>query len=123
MSGRLEFENRTGARQLVQPGDVLLAEDTTGGGSTLPHCELSFQCTLRRRLQAGIPSLTRPVSGERRAPSPTVGNSATSAKKLPHVHCRRLLISLWLSFVPHLTGECFVPNALAQSLLYPSAVF
>jgi hypothetical protein len=32
LSGRLEFETRTGARQVVEPGDVLLAEDTTGGG-------------------------------------------------------------------------------------------
>ena len=32
LSGRLEFETRTGARQTVEPGDVLLAEDTSGGG-------------------------------------------------------------------------------------------
>jgi quercetin dioxygenase-like cupin family protein len=32
LSGRLEFETRTGARQIVEAGDVLLAEDTTGGG-------------------------------------------------------------------------------------------
>ncbi|MGH3144843.1 MAG: hypothetical protein ACRDTR_03480, partial [Rubrobacter sp.] len=32
LSGRLEFETRSGARQVVEPGDVLLAEDTAGGG-------------------------------------------------------------------------------------------
>jgi quercetin dioxygenase-like cupin family protein len=32
LSGRLEFETRSGARQVVEPGDVLLAEDTSGGG-------------------------------------------------------------------------------------------
>ena len=32
LSGRLEFESRTGARQVVEPGDILLAEDTSGGG-------------------------------------------------------------------------------------------
>src|ERR1700730_982920 len=32
LSGRLEFETRAGARQVIGPGDVLLAEDTTGGG-------------------------------------------------------------------------------------------
>jgi quercetin dioxygenase-like cupin family protein len=32
LSGRLEFETRSGAKQLIEPGDVLLAEDTTGGG-------------------------------------------------------------------------------------------
>jgi quercetin dioxygenase-like cupin family protein len=32
LSGRLEFETRTGARQIVEQGDVLLAEDTSGGG-------------------------------------------------------------------------------------------
>jgi quercetin dioxygenase-like cupin family protein len=32
LSGRLEFESRTGTKQIVEPGDVLLAEDTTGGG-------------------------------------------------------------------------------------------
>jgi quercetin dioxygenase-like cupin family protein len=32
LSGRLEFETRSGKKQTVQPGDVLLAEDTTGGG-------------------------------------------------------------------------------------------
>jgi quercetin dioxygenase-like cupin family protein len=32
LSGRLEFETRAGAKQIVEPGDVLLAEDTTGGG-------------------------------------------------------------------------------------------
>lgn len=32
LSGRLEFETRSGAKQLIAPGDVLLAEDTTGGG-------------------------------------------------------------------------------------------
>ena len=32
LRGRLEFETRTGAKQIVEPGDVLLAQDTTGGG-------------------------------------------------------------------------------------------
>ena len=32
LSGRLEFETRTGARLIVEPGDILLAEDTSGGG-------------------------------------------------------------------------------------------
>ena len=32
LSGRLEFETRSGARQVVEPGDILLAEDTSGGG-------------------------------------------------------------------------------------------
>jgi len=32
LSGRLEFESRTGTRQVVEPGDILLAEDTSGGG-------------------------------------------------------------------------------------------
>ncbi len=32
LSVRLGFETRTGARQVVEPGDTLLAEDTLGGG-------------------------------------------------------------------------------------------
>ncbi len=32
LSGRLEFETRSGATQVVEPGDILLAEDTSGGG-------------------------------------------------------------------------------------------
>jgi hypothetical protein len=32
LSGTLEFETRTGEKQMVEPGDVLLAEDVTGGG-------------------------------------------------------------------------------------------
>jgi quercetin dioxygenase-like cupin family protein len=32
LSGRLEFETRAGKRQIVEPGDILLAEDTSGGG-------------------------------------------------------------------------------------------
>ena len=32
LSGRLEFETRTGKKQTVEPGDILLAEDTAGGG-------------------------------------------------------------------------------------------
>lgn len=32
LSGTLEFENRMGEKQVVAPGDLLLAEDTTGGG-------------------------------------------------------------------------------------------
>lgn len=32
LSGTLEFETRPGAKQIIGPGDVLLAEDTTGGG-------------------------------------------------------------------------------------------
>ena len=32
LSGTLEFETRSGATQIVGPGDVLLAEDTLGGG-------------------------------------------------------------------------------------------
>ena len=32
LSGRPEFETRKGERQIVEPGDILLAEDTSGGG-------------------------------------------------------------------------------------------
>jgi quercetin dioxygenase-like cupin family protein len=32
LSGTLEFETRTGDRVTLAPGDILLAEDTTGGG-------------------------------------------------------------------------------------------
>ena len=32
LSGTLEFENRAGETQMIHPGDILLAEDTTGGG-------------------------------------------------------------------------------------------
>ena len=32
LSGTLEFETRLGEGLTVAPGDVLLAEDTTGGG-------------------------------------------------------------------------------------------
>jgi quercetin dioxygenase-like cupin family protein len=32
LSGRLELETRRGAKQVVEPGDILLAEDTWGGG-------------------------------------------------------------------------------------------
>jgi quercetin dioxygenase-like cupin family protein len=32
LSGTLEFETRLGERFTIAPGDVLLAEDTTGGG-------------------------------------------------------------------------------------------
>jgi len=32
LSGTLEFETRDGTRVVLGPGDVLLAEDTTGGG-------------------------------------------------------------------------------------------
>jgi len=32
LSGTLDFETRGGAHFLLSPGDVLLAEDTTGGG-------------------------------------------------------------------------------------------
>lgn len=32
LSGTLEFENRAGDTQMIEPGDILLAEDTTGGG-------------------------------------------------------------------------------------------
>ena len=32
LSGTLEFESRTGDTQMIKPGDILLAEDTTGGG-------------------------------------------------------------------------------------------
>ena len=32
LTGTLEFTNRTGDTQLIRPGDILLAEDTTGGG-------------------------------------------------------------------------------------------
>jgi uncharacterized cupin superfamily protein len=34
LSGRLEFETRSGKKQTVQPGDILLAEDTAGVSST-----------------------------------------------------------------------------------------
>ncbi len=34
LGGELEFMTRDGATQRIGPGDVLLAEDTTGGG----HC-------------------------------------------------------------------------------------
>ena len=32
LSGTLEFTNRLGDTQTIRPGDILLAEDTTGGG-------------------------------------------------------------------------------------------
>lgn len=32
LSGRPELETRTGARQVLEPGDILPAEDTSGGG-------------------------------------------------------------------------------------------
>ena len=32
LSDRLEFETRSGAKQVVEPGDIILAEDTWGGG-------------------------------------------------------------------------------------------
>lgn len=32
LSGTLEFETRLGKRFTIRPGDILLAEDTTGGG-------------------------------------------------------------------------------------------
>lgn len=32
LTGRLEFETGAGERQVIEPGDVLLAEDTTGAG-------------------------------------------------------------------------------------------
>jgi quercetin dioxygenase-like cupin family protein len=32
LSGRLEFETRDGSTQVLGPGEVLLAEDTRGGG-------------------------------------------------------------------------------------------
>ena len=32
LEGTLEFTNRMGATQVIRPGDILLAEDTTGGG-------------------------------------------------------------------------------------------
>jgi hypothetical protein len=32
LSGTLEFETRLGNRFTIRPGDILLAEDTTGGG-------------------------------------------------------------------------------------------
>lgn len=32
LSGRLEFDTRSGNKLNVEPGDILLAEDTTGGG-------------------------------------------------------------------------------------------
>lgn len=32
LAGRLEFENRGGDKVVVAPGDILLAEDTEGGG-------------------------------------------------------------------------------------------
>jgi hypothetical protein len=32
LGGRLQFETRGGATQIIGPGDILLAEDTEGGG-------------------------------------------------------------------------------------------
>jgi len=32
LTGTLEFTNRMGDTQIIRPGDILLAEDTTGGG-------------------------------------------------------------------------------------------
>src|SRR3712207_3674826 len=32
LTGRLQFETRDGTKQVIQPGAILLAEDTTGGG-------------------------------------------------------------------------------------------
>ena len=31
LTGKLEFETRDGTKQVIEPGDILLAEDTTGG--------------------------------------------------------------------------------------------
>jgi hypothetical protein len=30
LTGRLEFETRAGTTQVIEPGDILLADDTTG---------------------------------------------------------------------------------------------
>ena len=46
LSGRLEFETRTGKKQTVEPGDILLAEDTAGASSTINH---GAEPTLRYR--------------------------------------------------------------------------
>lgn len=32
LSGRLEFESKAGEKRIIEPGDILLAEDLTGGG-------------------------------------------------------------------------------------------
>ena len=32
LAGKLEFENRKGEKQIINPGDILLAEDVKGGG-------------------------------------------------------------------------------------------
>ena len=32
LTGQLEFETRDGTKQVIEPGDILLAEDTVGGG-------------------------------------------------------------------------------------------
>jgi hypothetical protein len=32
LTGQLEFETRDGTKQVIEPGDILLAEDTTGSG-------------------------------------------------------------------------------------------
>ena len=32
MTGKLEFETKTGETQIIEPGDILLAEDISGGG-------------------------------------------------------------------------------------------
>lgn len=53
LSGTLQFETRSGANATVAPGDILLAEDTTGGG----HRWRLIDDAPWRRVYIGLPDI------------------------------------------------------------------
>jgi len=59
LSGRLEFETRSGAKQIVEPGDILLAEDASGGG----HCWRGGGSAKGRASENGEKSAAREEGG------------------------------------------------------------